>query len=255
MKIVSLMFAAIFCMNSIPAATTDAAPMAIAHRGAPDFAPENTLASFLIAKAQGADAVECDLHLTADGRLAVVHDDTTGRAWSQDLRVEDSTMNELRSLRPGTGFRSAFPQARTEHIPEFSEVIEALAGTHIFAELKSVGRQAADALYAELERLGAKQTVTVISFSKDTVVYLHGKGIDCALLVEGKTPPELLALDLPHGIALDAECSLLGANTVAALHEQGRRVYCWTVAGGDGFARMRNLGVDGITADNLSFLN
>src|SRR5688572_21264861 len=51
----------------------------IAHRGASALAPENTLAAFRLALAQGAPAVECDVHLSADGVPVVIHDATVDR--------------------------------------------------------------------------------------------------------------------------------------------------------------------------------
>lgn len=76
-------------------------PLIIAHRGASADAPENTLAAFALAVAQGADMIELDLQRSADGVLVVFHDDTTER-WDGATRpLTDYTLAELRRLTIG----------------------------------------------------------------------------------------------------------------------------------------------------------
>ena len=53
--------------------------LVVAHRGASAQAPENTMESFRLGAEAGADAIELDVHLTSDGKLAVIHDDTVDR--------------------------------------------------------------------------------------------------------------------------------------------------------------------------------
>lgn len=249
-KLICLLCAAFF---GISAAAAE--PISIAHRGAPDYAPENTISSFLIAEVQGADAVELDVWLTADQKLAVNHDDTAGRVWNRELKLETASMAELSALTLSHGFKAAFPQFRAERMPQFCEVISRLSGDmRIFAELKTQSRAAVDALVAELVRTGTKDRTTIICFSRDVVAYAATKGVDCAWLVCCEKPEQVLELDVPAGCALDVNCAALDENTVKALHERGVIVYCWTAAGQSEFEKMAGLQVDGITCDNLSFL-
>ncbi len=62
-------------------------PIIFAHRGASTYAPENTLASFQLALSQGADAVELDAQLSADGQVVVIHDPTVDRTTNGHGRV------------------------------------------------------------------------------------------------------------------------------------------------------------------------
>lgn len=71
------------------------APLLIAHRGASVDAPENTLAAFRLAIAQGADGVETDLRMSADGTPVISHDDVLTRTRAIPLRVGDATVAEL----------------------------------------------------------------------------------------------------------------------------------------------------------------
>ena len=69
-----------------------------AHRGLHLTAPENSERAAKLAVEAGADALECDVHLTKDGQVVVNHDETTGRLMNQNLTVADSTLEELQAL-------------------------------------------------------------------------------------------------------------------------------------------------------------
>src|SRR5437868_15165326 len=71
------------------------APLIIAHRGASEDAPENTLAAFRLAITQRADGLECDLRMSADGQIVISHDDSLKRTHNNPLRIADATTAEL----------------------------------------------------------------------------------------------------------------------------------------------------------------
>lgn len=71
------------------------APVIIAHRGASADAPENTLAAFRLAIAQGADGLECDLRMSADGVIVISHDDSLPRTNNRPTRIAEATATEL----------------------------------------------------------------------------------------------------------------------------------------------------------------
>lgn len=79
-----------------------------AHRGASGYAPENTLAAFRLAQQLGADMVELDVHLTADDRLVVVHDDTLDRTTSGAGYVRDRTWDQIARLDAGAWYAPDF---------------------------------------------------------------------------------------------------------------------------------------------------
>ena len=98
-------------------------PVIFAHRGDSAHAPENTLAAFRLAAAKGADAIELDAKLSADGQVIVFHDERLERTTDGAGRVRDKLVPELRSLDAGRQFSSGF---RGERIPLLSEVLELL---------------------------------------------------------------------------------------------------------------------------------
>jgi glycerophosphoryl diester phosphodiesterase len=71
------------------------APLIIAHRGASADAPENTLAAFRLAIDEGADGLECDLRMSADGVIVISHDDSLKRTHAQPVRIDGATAAAL----------------------------------------------------------------------------------------------------------------------------------------------------------------
>lgn len=86
----------------------------IAHRGASGVEPENTMRAFAVAADVGADGIELDVFLTADGRVVVTHDLSTYRLTGVQTNVRKSTLQDLRTLDYGKG----------ERIPTLDEVLE-----------------------------------------------------------------------------------------------------------------------------------
>jgi glycerophosphoryl diester phosphodiesterase len=106
------------------------------HRGAPIAAPENTLASFQQAREMGADGIELDVMLCADGDVVVSHDYTVERTTDGEGRIADLPLSQLKTLDAGAWFS---PQFAGERVPTLREVL-AWAGEDILLniELKSL---------------------------------------------------------------------------------------------------------------------
>lgn len=90
----------------------------LAHRGASAYAPENTMPAFEMAADMGADGVELDIHLTKDGRLAVIHDDTVDRTSGVSGKVSDFTYSELLDM----DFSNHIPGFHGVKIPLLADV-------------------------------------------------------------------------------------------------------------------------------------
>jgi glycerophosphoryl diester phosphodiesterase len=102
---------------------TSLLPLVVGHRGASAYAPENTLASFCLAADQGADAVELDAKLSADGQVVVIHDQTVDRTTNGTGRIGDLTQAQLHALDAGSFFA---PQFTGEPVPTLAEVFDAV---------------------------------------------------------------------------------------------------------------------------------
>jgi len=114
-----------------PATLLTGHPLAIAHRGASDYAPENTLKAFQTAADLCSEMWELDVRLSADGVCVVSHDDNLTRVAGRGLKVSEATWAEINSLRLPEG----------QHIPRLEEVIELAAhtGCGLYIEIKGEG--------------------------------------------------------------------------------------------------------------------
>ena len=112
--------------------------LAIAHRGASGYAPENTLAAFRRAVALGVSFIETDLQLTRDAHFVAIHDDTFDRTTTGRGAVQQMTLAEVRRLDAGSWFGSEFIG---ERVPTLSEILEFSAKNDVvfYLELKPSG--------------------------------------------------------------------------------------------------------------------
>jgi glycerophosphoryl diester phosphodiesterase len=112
-----------------------ARPLLFAHRGLSSIAPENTMAAFKLARDMGMPGIELDVHLTSDGKLAVIHDHSTARVAAEPLEVEKSNWRELSALDIGSWKGS---QWKGERIIELRELFEEFGESFYYdVELKN----------------------------------------------------------------------------------------------------------------------
>lgn len=144
-------------------------PLIVAHRGTPDVEPENSLPSFQLALAQGADVLETDLHFTRDDEIVLFHDHTVDRMTDGQGALRNYTLAELKRLQLRT------PEGQLKGVPILSlvELIEATnAQTPLLLELKDPRfAQPEDAarLINVLERYDMVQRCAIVSFHADYV--------------------------------------------------------------------------------------
>jgi glycerophosphoryl diester phosphodiesterase len=234
----------------------------IAHRGASHDAPENTLAAMHLAWAQQADAVECDVHLTRDGYLIVIHDGDTERTTGRPMRVSDSTAAALRQLDAGAWKDAKFSG---EKIPRLDEVLSLVpAEKRVFVEIKD-GPEVVETLERAFRRSGlSSHQIVVISFNFAAVSAAKKrlKEISCCWIVErdseaGRQPlDDLIARARRAGLdGLDLEATFpIDAGFVQQMRAAGIKLYVWTL---DDPSRTRELidaGVDGITTNRPGWL-
>ena len=91
-----------------------------AHRGSKGTHPENTLASFKEAVRVGSDGIELDVHLTKDGHLVVIHDETVDRTTNATGEIRNLTLAEIKELDAGSWFHNKYAG---EKIPTLEEVL------------------------------------------------------------------------------------------------------------------------------------
>jgi glycerophosphoryl diester phosphodiesterase len=143
-------------------------PYVMAHRGNSAACPENTMAAFRRALADGADIIETDLHLTADGVFVCIHDGEVDRTTDGHGPVAAMTLAQVKTLSASYGR----PEFAAERVPTLAELCELLAseapGVALALELKTDRFLKADVcrrLAAELAAAGMLERTVVLSFS------------------------------------------------------------------------------------------
>ncbi len=238
----------------------------VAHRGASDLAPENTLAAFKLAWELGAEVIEADFHLTADGHIVAHHDETTERTAGVNRPVAKQTLAELKKHDVGAWKNARFAG---ERIPTLQEVFATIPdGRAIFIEIKTDA--AIVPVLAESIRssdLDPRQ-VTVIAFDQQVIASLKGilpktKTLWLTEIKETepgvwrptaqqivKTAKEIGA----DGVDLEARPEALDEAFLGHLRAAGLEIHVWTVNDEKLARRMIDLGVDGITTDRPGWL-
>ncbi|MDQ2934870.1 MAG: glycerophosphoryl diester phosphodiesterase, partial [Chloroflexota bacterium] len=147
--------------------------LVVAHRGASTTAPENTIEAYRLAVEQGADAIELDVHITADGQLAIIHDETLERTTDGSGAVAALTMDQIRAFDAGATFAGSdgsFPHRGHDlRVPTLSEVIEWLpAEVGLVIEIKA--RAAVDEVVRVLRAADdVRARANVISFDEQAI--------------------------------------------------------------------------------------
>jgi len=140
-------------------------PYIMAHRGNQALYPENTIGAFRRAVDDGADILETDLQVTADGEFVCIHDDTVDRTTDGQGEVSLMRLAQIKTL----GIRGGNPEQRSERIPTLAECIAVVPDDLLLAlELKSsrfIHGDICHRLAEELEVYGVRDRTLVISFS------------------------------------------------------------------------------------------
>jgi len=225
--------------------------LAIAHRGASGYAPENTFAAFRKAIAMGAAFIETDLQLSRDARFVAIHDPTVNRTTNGQGSVNEMTLADLRRLDAGSWFGSEFAG---ERIPTLEEIFE-FSKKHdvvFYLELKPSGAWGGEhALISAVRDAGEIARTVVISF--DPVILTSVRKIDptlmTGLLFEGQIPdPIERALEI-GARQLAVRGDLVTPRLLREARQRDLQVVCWTVNHPAHMRLLVEAGVDGLISD------
>ncbi len=234
----------------------------VAHRGASRQAPENTMEAFRLAVEAGADAIELDVHLTADGQLAVIHDDTLERTTDHTGRVADQTMDQIREADAGATFArpddAGFPYAgRGLRVPSLPEVLAWLpTGVGLVIEIKA--RAAADAVVEAVRDHDVRQEdrLAVISFDEAAIERVRAlePAIKTGYLLVPTQPIEpALVWATEHGHAgvhpWEGDLGLDPLPLLAQAHAYGREIGCYVVNDPERMQHLAACGLWGFVTD------
>jgi glycerophosphoryl diester phosphodiesterase len=234
--------------------------LVIGHRGAGAMAPENTLPSFEVALAAGADLVELDYRHSNDGRPVVIHDATVARTtdarrvWrGRRLGVSERTLADLRELDAGSWRHARFTGTR---VPTLEEALDAITP----GAVPLIERKAGDAATCArlLQEKSLVNGVVVIAFDWRFLRELKAlvPGLVLGALgpsaANGRGPLKAAMLDavLRMGIDLVVWNNRVSRVAISAAHVRGMRVWVYTVNDPNEAVGLADLGVDGMISDN-----
>ena len=258
----ALVMATILGLGVATDGITAAAPLLAAHRGGSNLWPENSLRAFRNALALGADYLETDVHLSADGEVVVIHDPTLDRTTTGHGPVRDKRLAELARMRlkgrDGTVIDEAVPTLAALLdllVPSRAQLLLEIKGGPDRARYPGIEEKA----LALVKARGLADRVVVMAFEPATVRRVRelDGAIRIALLVskarlgrEGATAPDAVRWTTELGAThLGLQQSALDAATMAAGRRAGVAVAAWTVNDEVDMRRMIDLRVDVLITD------
>lgn len=244
----------------------------VAHRGASDEEPEHSLAAYLTAIHQGADAIECDVRLTVDGTLVCVHDRRIDRTSTGKGSVSAMTLEELarydysRSTDTWIDFEEPAPDETRTSVLTLQTLLASaleLSETIRFAiETKHpvrYGRYVEDAVADMIRHFGLTRTnggeprARVMSFSRAAVQRMHEilPGTPTVFLMDD-VPRRYRDGSLPDGVGaagISIDILRIHPHYAERVHAHGGQVHVWTVDEPDDIRLCIDLGVDAIISN------
>lgn len=223
----------------------------IAHRGYSGAYPENTMLSFMKAVENGADAIELDVHLSKDGEVMIIHDESLLRTAGVDGLVSDYTRAELEKISAGKTFDD---KAGFTPIPSLEEYLSFIKDTGVYTniELKTApvyypGIE--EKTLALVDRFSLEGRIIYSSFNWLSVIRMKQLCPSCSagLLFDGMKLKNIGSLLRESGI----ECyhpsfRILDDEAVRELKDNGIRINVWTVNGDEEIKKCIGWGIDGL---------
>ena len=211
----------------------------IGHRGAKGYKPENTLASFAKAIELYVDAIELDVHLSSDGEIMVIHDETLNRTTTKTGFVSDYSASELKKL----------------GIPTLEEVI-LLVNRRCVINIEIKEATATPKVLQLIEKWVTEQHWKYIQFQISSfnwealsMVSKINSKIAIGVLAEASIEKALAFAIQIKAHSINPYFKLLNSENVNLIHSNGFKIYTWTVNTPEDLIFVKSLNVDGIISD------
>ena len=242
----------------------------IAHGGGLGRAPANTMAALEQAMADGADVLEVDAQLTADGVLVLMHDDTVDRTTNGTGRVAELTLSELQALNAAFGYEGE-PADRFAGdgitVPTLAESFAAFPDVRWVVEIKPDTAEAARLMCNTIREAGMETRALVGSFHDSAMAHFRsvcpevatGMASDEAfsfyviarLCLAKFHPTRAVAMQVPpRASGLD----VVHPRLIEAAHARGIAVQVWTINDPAEMEALIARGVDGIITDRVDVM-
>lgn len=226
----------------------------VAHRGLSGLETENTCPAFVAAgNREEYFGIETDTHQTADGVFVTIHDRTTGRVATEDIDVEQSTFEKVRSVQLHFKDGTERIDMRIPTLEEYLTICAAYGKVPVL-ELKQTFSPEATAFMVEMcERIVGLDNIIFISFHFDALVNVREANPNTTVqfLTNKPIDEELIARLKEYDFDLDVYYPCLTKEWVDRLHAEGIVINCWTCDDPEKAEELARWGVDQITSNIL----
>jgi len=235
-------------------------PKLFAHRGASAIAPENTLSAFQLAKAYGANWIECDVTLTKDNIPIIFHDKTLKRQTGIDQQINHLNYAELSKLDIGIWFAQSF---RNEKIPTLATVLDWAKHNHAYLnlELKSNGykpKLLAKRIAEVINKVAfPHKQLLISSFDIQSIIYIKSylPEVERAYLMNKWQNKWLFIAKRLDVDAIHCSYKIITKRRANQIKKQGFKLHCYTVNNRKVANKLFRKGVDAIFTDNPNLLS
>lgn len=218
-----------------------------AHRGASEYAPENTFSSFYLGLLQGANGIETDVHKTKDGVLVLFHDDTVDRVSDCSGKISDFTWEELKQIKIYGNSTTGF----YDRIVTLREFLEKFSHYNINFAIELKGEDVESETLEMVKAFGIMNKTTFTSFNYQYIKRI--KEIDSSARVgwltksvDDETMTRLLEIG---GEEISPKADLITEELMEKWRKAGLGVRAWGVSNLDLMKKMCRLKVDGMTVN------
>ena len=239
-------------------------PLAVAHRGHSIAYPENTLEAFRQAIELGAEMIECDVNITSDEKLVMMHDSTLNRTTTGTGRVSAATWEEIQRLDAGSKFKPEFAGVK---VPSAEETLLLYKEVGILScfEVKGADADESNRIALGLVDLFIKHDMLDQAFlSSYNHESLHQAQAKCSeLLIAPERLPDDAPADPPEALrqakdfsapVLQHQYTVLTSDVVRALHENEIAVWSWSTTDETSMRLSIDLGADALMGDDVELM-
>lgn len=218
-----------------------------AHRGASEYAPENTLSSFYLGLLQGANGIETDVRKTSDGVPILFHDDTLDRVTDKSGEVSRLTFGELKDVKVIGNATAGF----YDHIITLREFLEKFSRYDVSFAIELKGPDVEEETLRAAKDFGIMEKTTFTSFQFDYIRKI--KELDASARIgyltaatDDETLERLLAIG---GEEIAPKAETVTEELMMKWREKGLGVRAWGVSNVSLMKKMCRFGVDGMTVN------
>ncbi len=234
----------------------------IGHRGMPSKAPENTVEGSLLAYENGADIIENDIYLSADGEVVVMHDASIDRTTNGTGNIESMTLAQIKKYRVNKQFGNQYPDCE---IPTLAEYFEAFKDTdaHIFIEIKSKKTAIVAKMYEVIQKYDFEDRVSIIAFGTDIMRECKKicPQISLGYLVSNYADPNDAAASTvkvselvgDYHTTFNPNYASISADFVIAAQHRGITLWPWTLNDAVSYYKYIFWGANGVTTNYANY--